>query len=133
MAKGVAWFALALCLLLGLGALGLQSVGMSPINLSTNIAVGTGMGSKLACSARFLSGLVEDQIREDLATYSPANDWFTITLARDLHRASVDLLGLFRASATYRPGIGCTLDQTDMSSLDNLKPPSAPAVDESRL
>ena len=133
MAKVFAWFALALCMLLGLGALALQSVGMSPINLPANIAVGTGMGSKLACSGRFLSGFDEDQIREDLATYSPAIDWFTITLDEDLQRASVDLLGLFGASATYRPGIGCTLDQADMSLLDSLEPPSAPAVDESRL
>jgi hypothetical protein len=76
---------------------------------------------------------MKDQIREDLATYSPAIDWFTITLDEDLQRASVDLMGLFSTSATYRPGIGCTLDQTDMSLLDNLKPPFVPAVDESRL
>ena len=133
MSKGLAWLALALCLLLGLGALGLHSVGMSPINLPANIAVGTGMGAKLACSSHFLSGFDEDQIREDLATYSPAIDWFTITLDEDAQRASVDLLGLFSASATYRRGIGCTLDQPDMSLLDSLKQRTAATVDESRL
>ena len=54
--------------------LGVQAVGMSPLSLHANVAVGTGMGAKLACSGRFLSGFTLDQIREDLASYSPAVD-----------------------------------------------------------
>lgn len=114
--------------------LALQAIGMSPTSLSANIAVGTGMGAKMACSGRFLSGFDEAQIRDELASYSPAIDWFSITLDDPGGRATVDLLGFSRTSATYRQGLGCTLDadthnQDAIGVLDRLNPPVAPKVD----
>ena len=80
-------------LVIGLAMIGLQAIGMSPVSLYANVAVGTGMGTKLACSGRFLSGFTVDQIRDDLASYSPAIDWFSIDLDDQAKRATVDLLG----------------------------------------
>ena len=80
-------------LVIGLAMIGLQAIGMSPVSLYANVAVGTGMGAKLACSGRFLSGFTVDQIRDDLASYSPAIDWFSIDLGDRVKRATVDLLG----------------------------------------
>ncbi len=130
MRNGLLWVGVATGSLVFFAMLSLQSVGMSPISLSANIAVGTGMGAKLACSGRFLSGFDEAQIRDDLASYSPAIDWFSITLDEEASRATVDLMGFSRTSATYRDGIGCTLDQDDTTLLDNLVAPVAANVDE---
>ena len=80
-------------LVIGLAMIGFQAIGMSPISLYANLAVGTGMGAKLACSGRFLSGFTLDQIRGDLASYSPAIDWFSIDLDDQAKQATVDLLG----------------------------------------
>ena len=80
-------------LLIGLAMLALQALGMSPTSLSANIAVGTGISAKLACSGRYLSGFDEAQIRDDLASYSPATDWLSITLDDAEGRATADLLG----------------------------------------
>ena len=109
-------------LVIGLAMIGLQAIGMSPVSLYANVAVGTGMGAKLTCSGRFLSGFTVDQIRDDLASYSPAIDWFSIDLDDQAKRATVDLLGFSRTSATYRDGIRCTIDDGSPSFLDVLHP-----------
>jgi len=118
-----------------LAMLALQMLGMSPTSLSANIAVGTGMGAKMACSGRFISGFDEAQIRDDLVSYSPAYEWIAITLDDKGRRATADLLGFSRTSATFRQGLGCTLDADANSPeyiglLDRLDPPIAPQVAE---
>ena len=133
MRKVILSFGLAICSVVVAITIGLKAVGMSPTNFSANIGVGTGMGAKLACSGHFLSGFDEDQIRNDLASYSPAIDLFNITLDEQAGKATVDLLGLFNTSATYRKGIGCTLDQSDTAVIDGLEPPAEPKLDKNSL
>ena len=133
MRKVIFAFGLAMCSVVVAVTIGLKAVGMSPTNFSANIGVGTGMGAKLACSGHFLSGFDEDQIRNDLASYSPAIDLFNITLDERAGKATVDLLGLFSTSATYRKGIGCTLDQSDTTVIDGLEPPAEPKLDKNSL
>lgn len=120
---------LVLILLTGGGMFGLSWLGMSPTNLGANIAVGTGISAKLACSGRYLSGFDEVQIRQDLATYSAAVELFSITLDDVEKRASVDLMGFWRTSASYRKGLGCTLDFDQSQMLDKLSLPAAPLPD----
>ena len=72
MRRVLLWIVGFLGAVLGLAMLALQMLGMSPTSLSANIAVGTGMGAKMACSGRFISGFDEAQIRDDLVSYSPA-------------------------------------------------------------
>ena len=114
----------------GLAIAGLYAVGMSPTSLGANIAVGTGMGAKLACSGRFLSGFDDARIRQDLASYSAAADWFSVDIDDQAQRARVSLMGFAGTSATYRDGIGCTLDLGESDVLTQLMAPDAPMVDD---
>ena len=102
-------------------------LGFSITELGAAVRVATGMGAKLACSGRFVSGFGEAQIVEDLASYSPANR--LLALDYDLANKSVDasLLGLGHTSASYREGLGCTLDIGGLSELDSIQV-IAPAV-----
>lgn len=122
---------LALLGLSGLVMAGLYSVGMSPTSLGANIAVGTGMGAKLACSGRFLSGFDDAQIRQDLTSYSAAFDWLSLDIDDRTQRAQMSLMGFTKTSATYRDGIGCALDLGESDALTQLKAPKAPAIDNS--
>ena len=126
-------FGLLLGVVTGLAMIGLQQIGMSSVSLYVNVAVGNGMGAKLACSGRFLSGFTVDQIRDDLASFSPAIDWFFINLDDRAKRATVDLLGFSRTSATYRDGIGCTIDDGSPSFLDGLESPVKPPLNETEV
>lgn len=122
---------LALLGLSGLVMAGLYSVGMSPTSLGANIAVGTGMGAKLACSGRFLSGFDDAQIRQDLTSYSAAFDWLSLDIDDRTQRAQMSLMGFAKTSATYRDGIGCALDLGESDALTQLKVPKEPAIDNS--
>ena len=138
MRRVLLWVTVLIGGLIGLAMLALQALGMSPTSLSANIAVGTGIGAKLACSGRYLSGFDEAQIRDDLASYSPATDWLSITLNDEEGRATADLLGFSQTSATFRQGLGCTLDkpvpgQDSAGLLDRLNPPAPPPVDKQSL
>lgn len=98
---------------------GLSLVGLSPWALKANIDVGVGMGAKLACSGRYLTGLDEEQVYADLSSYTPATDLLDIEYNDTRQQVEVSLFG-FSTSATYRPGIGCTLDLEGSERLDNL-------------
>ena len=138
MRRVLPWVAVLIGGLIGLAMLALQALGMSPTSLSANIAVGTGISAKLACSGRYLSGFDEAQIRDDLASYSPATDWLSIRLDDAEGRATADLLGFSQTSATFRQGLGCTLDKPVLAQdaaglLDRLNPPVPPPVDKQSL
>lgn len=122
----------ALLGLCGVVMAGLYSVGMSPTSLGANVAVGTGMGAKLGCSGRFLSGFDNTRILQDLASYSPAFDWLSLDIDEQTKRAHVSLMGLAKTSATYREGIGCSLDPGDGDELTQLAAPRAPVVNDDR-
>ena len=122
----------ALLGLCGLVMGGLYAVGMSPTSLAANIAVGTGMGAKLACSGRFLSGFDDTRILRDLASYSSAIDWFSVDIDEQAQRARVNFMGFAETRATYREGIGCTLDLGDSDVLAQLNAPKAPLVDHTQ-
>ena len=81
--------------------------------------VAGGMGAKLACSGRFVSGLSPEQILDDLRSYSPAYGLVSLRYGSDSVRAS--LFGLGAHSARYRPGLGCTLEVGDTSALDAVR------------
>ncbi len=102
-----------LALLLWFGA------GIAPWALGESIAVGTAMGAKLGCSARYLSGLAPDQIIEDLTSYSPANQYLDIHYS-DERVVTASLFGLAETQARYREGLGCALLLGDSTVLDDI-------------
>ncbi len=93
-------------------------LGFSLWRLGDALAVATGMGAKLGCSGYFVSDHEPQQIIDDLASYSPVNRRLSLEFGN--HRVVASLFGLATASATYRPGLGCTLDIGDTAQLDTL-------------
>jgi len=108
-----ATLALTVCLLAP------KFLGFSVTQLGSAVRVATGMGAKLACSGRFVSGFDEARILDDLASYSPANR--LLELQYGDRGVTAELLGLGRTSATYRDGLGCTLDIGDTRALDTVR------------
>lgn len=114
-----------LCALLAWGAPSV--LGFSLWQLGDALAVGAAMAAKLGCSSHFITRLDEQRIIDDLAGFSPVNRLLTMHYGERQVRAS--LLGLAEASATWRPGIGCTLDIGDTRPLDALVPAQLPEHD----
>ncbi|SDK76740.1 serine hydrolase domain-containing protein [Microbulbifer yueqingensis] len=107
--------ALALVLVL----LAPRLLGFSVTRLDDAGGVATAMGAKLACSGHFISGFGHERIVDDLASYSPVNRLLELEYGE--RSVSAALLGMARASATYREGLGCTLDIGDTGALDRVE------------
>lgn len=109
----------ALLLLGGLVASSPAWLGFGLWRLPDAVDVAVSMGAKLGCSGHFISGFEDQRILSDLASYSPANSLLTLTYTANT--ATADLLGISQASATYRPGLGCTLDIGNTHGLEGLQ------------
>ena len=120
--------AMVLALLAGLSTASRLLLGFYPWHIGSVFSVASALGAKLACSGYFVTGLDEQQIMDDLASYSPVNRLLTVEIDTRLPAASAELMGLGRTSASYRPGLGCTLNIGDTSHLDQLQVPASPAV-----
>ena len=64
-------FVLGLLLLVALGLVGLNSIGITPAFIVYGPGVASGIGAKLLCSAEYVIGSERDQAFEDLVQYSP--------------------------------------------------------------
>jgi len=95
-------------------------LGFSLLNLGQALNVSTGMSAKLACSAKYITGLEEQQIVEDLASYSPAARLVKLTYSNASKQVTASLFGMAQVSAKYRDNIGCSLELGDTSSLDDV-------------
>lgn len=104
MVKKIAAVLSVTAVLLGLG---LWWVG--PAYVLHGPAVATGMGAKLACSAKYVSGFSEAQALADLTSYSPIFEHLTLDFDESQRRVTGHLWGRAR-SASYVPGIGCAID-----------------------
>ena len=113
---------IALPLLLLLLAVPPLMLGMPLWQLGNAVSLATGLGAKLACSGRFISGFDDARILDDLASYAAINRQLSLDFGVD--RVEVSLFGLAPASATYRPGLGCTVNHGDTALVDALQPPA---------
>lgn len=127
MKKMLRYALLALVIVPAASFVALPFVGLSPTELQANIEVGTGMGAKLACSGRYVTGLSDEQILADLASYSPAVKILDVEYDDAQQLAHVSLFGLSKTVARHRPGLGCTLEIGDTSPLDEINVPVLPA------
>ena len=105
--------------------LSLKSIGLSPTDIGANIDVGKSMSAKLACSGYHLSGFDLEQNKKDIDSYTPISS--VLGLEFKNNQTHANLLGS-KQSATYRPGLGCTLDIGDTAALDELTIPPSPAI-----
>ncbi|MBN8430912.1 serine hydrolase [Microbulbifer salipaludis] len=106
-------------LLLLLALLAPSLLGFSITQAGNAVRVATGMGAKLACSGHYVSGFDPARNLDDLASYSAANRLLNLEYANQ--RVTASLFGLGKTSASYRPGLGCTLDIGDTRALDQVK------------
>jgi CubicO group peptidase (beta-lactamase class C family) len=92
---------------------------VSPAALPAAVDTATGLGVKLACSGHFVSGMDAAQVEEDLKILSPLFGLVTISYdsAKPGTRSS---LGFAGQSATYREGLGCTLDLAGAGELNDI-------------
>lgn len=78
--------------------------------LAQAIPIGTGYVAKYLCSAVFVSGRnPDDVLREDVAPVNPLAAVVSVDIDRSNKRVASDSFGLFRNTAVYREGCGCTL------------------------
>tara|TARA_R110002049_G_scaffold72389_1_gene186649 strand:+ start:1925 stop:3289 length:1365 start_codon:yes stop_codon:yes gene_type:complete len=99
--------------------------GIGPTQLSAALALGTGVGAKLACSGRYLSGFDQQRIEDDVASYSALTRSIRYRSLPD-GGVSASLLGR-QAVARYRPGLGCALEYGANSVLDQVEVPTSPS------
>ncbi len=111
---------LVVILVLAVGGLSLIP-GVTVTQLPETLRVAAGLGAKLACSARWVTGLDEPQILEDIASYSPALTQLSVSLDEAERFSEASLLGLYRTRAQYRDNIGCTLERGDTSALNDIE------------
>ena len=72
---------------------------LGPAYIVSAPAVATGMGAKLACSSKYVSGLTEQQAKRDLTSYSPVLAALEVSFDDQSQRVKTSLLG-FNASAS---------------------------------
>ena len=82
---------------------------LGPAYIVSAPAVATGMGAKLACSSKYVSGLTEQQAKRDLTSYSPVLAALEVSFDDQSQRVKTSLLG-FNASASFYPGLGCAIE-----------------------
>ncbi|GAA3966216.1 serine hydrolase [Allohahella marinimesophila] len=126
--RGVVIVVVVAILVAGLSLGSRLLLGFYPWNIGSVVSLASAFGAKLGCSGHFVTGLDKQQIVDDLATYSPVNRLLTLEIDTRLPAVSAELLGMGRTSASYRPGLGCTLNIGDTSHLDQLEVPASPAV-----
>ncbi len=81
--------------------------GITPRYLMAAAPVASGIGSKLLCSAVYVSGFSKEQAFDDLVQYSPVLDYLQVAYDDSRRTVKTSLFGLRPTTASYLPGIGC--------------------------
>lgn len=95
-------------------------LGFSIWNIGAAIDMSGGIGAKLACSGKYLSGLDDQEVIADLSSYSPIFNYLDVHFDAETKQTTASLFGLSPMSATYRGGLGCVLDIGDTNHLNNV-------------
>ena len=85
-------------------------LGIPPSYIAAAPGVGTGIGAKLLCSSKYVSGFSEEQALEDLVQFSPILNYLNVEFDDNNRRVRTSLFGIRSATASYVPGIGCAID-----------------------
>lgn len=99
-----------LLLLIVLGLVGLNSIGITPAFIVYGPGVASGIGAKLLCSAEYVIGSERDQAFEDLVQYSPILSQITIRYDETERAVTSSLFGMKEKTASFIPGLGCAVD-----------------------
>lgn len=120
MKKYLIMFAVIVFLLLTLTVVGLRLIGISVTDVNTNLGTGSAIAAKLACSAYHLSGMPKSQASQEIYSYAPLGNSVRVDFSRNDRLVAATLFRTTTKTATFRPGLGCTINNGDTSALDNL-------------
>jgi len=101
------------------GIIGL--LGLSPAYIISAPGVASGIGAKLLCSARYVSGFSEQQAFDDLLQYSPILEYLSINYNPAQQSVTTSLFGSGSATAVFLPGIGCANEYPDYDQRKSLQ------------
>jgi len=104
-------------------------LGISPHYVASTPSVAAGIGAKLLCSAKYVSGYSEAQALADVESYSPALQALSVEFDDARRSVSANFLGIKTISASYREGLGCALDFPELNVRDGVVVPALPQVD----
>lgn len=114
-----------LALLIGVASF----AGFPPSYLMAAPGVATGIGSKLLCSARYVSGFSVQQAFDDLVQYSGILQELSVEYDEAEKTVSTSLFGLSEKTANFIPGIGCAIDYSGFEQRASLQIESVTARD----
>jgi len=117
MKKSLIGLIATVALLLGLASF----AGFPPSYLLSAPGVATGIGSKLLCSARYVSGFSEQQSFDDLVQYSGILQELTVEFDSNERTVTTSLFGWSEKTANYLPNIGCAIDYSGYSQRTSLR------------
>lgn len=95
--------------------------GFPPAFILSAPGVATGIGSKLLCSSRFVSGFSAEQSFDDLVQYSPLLDLLDVSTDENSKVVKTSFLGISTKTASYIPGLGCSVDYPGYTQRQELK------------
>ena len=81
--------------------------GVTPSYVVNAPGVATGIGAKLLCSSRFVSGLSPEQSFDDLVQYSSILQYLDVSYDDANQEVTTSLFGMATKTASYQPGLGC--------------------------
>ncbi len=94
--------------------------GFPPAYIISAPGVATGIGSKLLCSSRYVSGFSREQSFDDLVQYSFILDRLSIEYDDTQRSVTTSLFGLSKKTASYIPGLGCAVDYRGFEQRESL-------------
>ncbi len=100
----------------------LSLVGVPPTYIYRAPGVATGIGSKLLCSAYFVSGFSTEQSVDDLVQYSPLLEMLDINIDEEKRMVEASFFGLSSKTATMLDGVGCAVDYPEFTQRKQLVP-----------
>lgn len=102
--------------------------GFPPAFILNAPGVATGIGAKLLCSSRFVTGFSEAQSFDDLVQYSPLLEMLEVETDVEARRVKATFLGISSKTASYIPGLGCSVDYPDYSQRESINIGPSPRV-----
>ena len=99
-----------LLLLIVLGLVGLNSIGITPAFIFFGPGVASGIGAKLLCSAEYVIGSERDQAFDDLVQYSPILSQISVRYDDAERAVTSSFFGMKEKTASFIPGLGCAVD-----------------------
>lgn len=100
--------------------------GITPGYIISAPGVASGMGAKLLCSARYVSGFSQQQAFADLVKYSAVLDRLDVSYDEEARTVSTTFFGMAPTTATYIEGLGCANDYNGYSQRSDLSHAALP-------